>query len=222
MFKKTTVIYILFLSGNSFMQSRRGKHDGLTSRSAARIVSAEPPDRADSDRAEISPAPKSAGMFCTRHTHFAEDRFPLRQAVPRQNQINLVLRSACTLCGDKPRLDRLALSLSSDETQNPFCLPGQYLPLSGRRRDLPHAGRSPSAERQHRSRFGRHLFGTRRQPARSADAACRRPARLRTHAPRPSAARSRLRTVRPHRRHGRQQLRNGPPARANWPAKSTA
>ena len=49
MFKKTTVIYILFLSGNSFMQSRRGKHDGLTSRSAARIVSAEPPDRSDSD-----------------------------------------------------------------------------------------------------------------------------------------------------------------------------
>jgi len=73
MFKKTTVIYILFLSGNSFMQSRRGKHDGPTSRSAARIVSAEPPDRSDSDRAEISPAPKSAGMFCTRHTHFAED-----------------------------------------------------------------------------------------------------------------------------------------------------
>ena len=112
MFKKTTVIYILFLSGNSFMQSRRGKHDGLTSRSAARIVSAEPPDRADSDRAEISPAPKSAGMFCTRHTHFAEDRFPLRQAVPRQNQINLVLRSACTLCGDKPRLDRRRLGKS--------------------------------------------------------------------------------------------------------------
>ena len=60
---------------------------GLTSEKkiAARIVSAEPPDRSDSDRAEISPAPKSAGMFCTRHTHFAEDRFPLRQAVPRQN-----------------------------------------------------------------------------------------------------------------------------------------
>ena len=37
-----------------------------------------------------------AGCFCTRLAHFAEDKPPLRQAAPRQNQITLVLRSACT------------------------------------------------------------------------------------------------------------------------------
>ncbi len=60
----------------------------------------------------ISPAIRVSPTTARR---FERAEAPPRQAAPRQNRkLRLLLRSACTLCGNKPRLDRRRLGKTAN------------------------------------------------------------------------------------------------------------